>query len=265
MSGAVAYTQDGRVVTLTLSEPDTRNALSDAIIDGLVAACDRINADNSVSCAIITGQGRSFSAGGNVKEMERRAGMPRESPAAMRRSYRHGIQRIPLALHQIEVPTIAAVNGHAIGAGLDLALMCDIRIAAEDAQFAESFLRVGIISGDGGAWFLPRVIGLSRAYQMSFTAEPIDAATALRWNLVSQVVPPGGLIGEASRIAGQIARHPPQAIRLYKTLLRESQAMGLSASLEMAAGMLAQLNHTDDQREAIAALLGKRQPSYSGK
>ena len=265
MNDPVVYSQDGRVVTLTLNEPDTRNALSDAIIEGLVTACTRINGDTGVSCVIITGRGRSFSSGGDIKEMGRRANLPRESPAGMRRSYQHGIQRIPQALHDIEVPTIAAVNGHAVGAGLDLSLMCDIRIAAEGAQFAESFLRVGILSGDGGAWFLPRVIGLSRAYQMSFTAEPIDAATALQWNLVSSVVPADALLGEAAQLAGQIARHPPQAIRLYKKLLRESQAMSLSASLEMAAGMLAELNHTEDQREAIMALLEHRAPSYVGR
>lgn len=264
MNDAVLYAQVGRVVTLTLNEPETRNALSDAIIDGLVEACARVNGDTGVSCVIVTGSGRSFSSGGDIKEMGRRAELPRQSPADMRRSYVHGIQRIPRAFHQLEVPTIAAVNGHAFGAGLDLSLMCDIRLAAEDAQFSESFLRVGILSGDGGAWFLPRVVGLSRAYQMSFTAEPIDAATALRWNLVSDVLPAEALLGEATRLAGQIVRHPPQAVRLYKTLLRDSLTMELPASLEMAAGMLAQLNHTDDQREAIRALLEKRAPAYRG-
>ena len=265
MSPAVLYSQEGRVVTLTLNEPNTRNALSDAMIEGLVGACDRVNGDTGVSCVIITGSGRSFSSGGDIKEMGRRADLPRQSPAEMRRSYVHGIQRVPLALHRIEVPTIAAVNGHAFGAGLDLCAMCDIRLAAEGAQFAESFIRVGILSGDGGAWFLPRVIGLSRASQMSFTAEPIDAATALRWNLVSDIVPADTLLAEAARLAGQIARHPPQAIRLYKKLLRESGTMSLPASLEMAAGMLAELNHTEDQREAIRALLEKRTPGYQGR
>jgi enoyl-CoA hydratase/carnithine racemase len=265
MNDAVLYAQEGRVVTLTLNEPDTRNALSDAMIEGLVAACDRVNGDTGVSCVIVTGAGRSFSSGGDIKEMGRRADLPRQSPADMRRSYVHGIQRIPLAIYGLEVPTIAAVNGHAFGAGLDLCAMCDIRLAAEGAQFAESFLRVGILSGDGGAWFLPRVIGLSRASQMSFTAEPIDAATALRWNLVSEILAPGELLTEAARLAGQIARHPPQAIRLYKTLLRESSTMSLPASLEMAAGMLAELNHTDDQREAIRAMLEKRTPNYQGR
>lgn len=265
MSDAVLYSQDGSIVTLTLNEPETRNALSDAIIEALVAACGRVNSDLGVSCVIVTGQGRSFSSGGNVKEMERRAGEVRESPAAMRRSYQQGIQRVPLALFNLEVPTIAAVNGHAIGAGLDLSLACDIRIAAEGAQFAESFLRVGIVSGDGGAWLLPRIVGVARAYHMSLTAEPVDAATALDWTLVSAVVPVDRLMHEAVRLARQIVRHPPQAIRMCKRLLRESETAGLATSLELAAGMLAELNHTEDQREAVAAFLGKRPPVYTGR
>jgi enoyl-CoA hydratase/carnithine racemase len=265
MTDAVLYEQDGHVVTLTLNAPESRNALTDAVVDALVAACDRVNADMSVTCVIITGAGRGFCSGGDVKEMRARAGLPRDSPAEMRRSYLNGIQRIPLAVTNIEVPVIAAVNGHAMGAGLDLALMCDIRLAAEDARFAESFLRVGIISGDGGAWFLPRVIGPARANQMSFTADPIDAATALHWGLVSAVVPGGELMHDAMALARRIAGHPPHSLRMYKKLLRESQAMSLPASLELAAGMLAQINHTEDQREAVAAFFEKRTPVYVGR
>jgi enoyl-CoA hydratase/carnithine racemase len=265
MTDAVLYGQDGHVVTLTLNAPESRNALTDAVVDALVAACDRVNADMSVTCVIITGAGRGFCSGGDVKEMRSRAGLPRDSPAEMRRSYLNGIQRIPLAVTGIEVPVIAAVNGHAMGAGLDLAVMCDIRLAAEDAQFGESFLRVGIISGDGGAWFLPRVIGPARANMMSFTADPIDAATALSWGLVSAVMPAGDLMHEAMALARRIAGHPPHSLRMYKKLLRESQAMSLPASLELAAGMLAQINHTEDQREAVAAFFEKRAPVYVGR
>jgi enoyl-CoA hydratase/carnithine racemase len=265
MPHPVLYSQDGSVVTLTLNEPATRNALSDPIIEALVAACARIDADLSVSCVIVTGQGRSFSAGGDVKEMARRAALDRDSPAAMRRSYQRGIQRVPLALFELEVPTIAAINGHAIGAGLDLSLACDIRIAGEDAQFAESFLRMGIVSGDGGSWLLPRIVGVARAYQMSLTAEPIDAATALQWALVSAVVPNETLLEEATRVARLIVRHPPQAVRLYKRLLRQSEGATLPASLELASNILALLNPTDDQREAVAAFLARRPPVFTGK
>ena len=157
MTDAVTYEQDGGVVTLTLNEPDTRNALSPDIIDAIVAHVARINADLSVGCVILTGAGEGFSSGGNVKKMKDRATEDKpKTPTEVRRFYNEGIQRIPLALYNLEAPSIAAVNGAAIGAGLDLATMCDIRIAARSAKFGESFLRVGLLSGDGGAWFLPR-------------------------------------------------------------------------------------------------------------
>jgi enoyl-CoA hydratase/carnithine racemase len=264
-SQAVIYAQEGGVVTLTLNEPETRNAISPAIVEALTAACERVNGDMSVSCVVITGAGKSFSSGGNVKDMRDRVGLFGHSPAEIRRGYQHGIQRIPLALNEIEVPTIAAVNGHAIGAGCDLSLMCDIRFAADDAEFAESFLRVGLISGDGGAWFLPRVVGLSRAYEMTFTGDFIKAAQALEWGLVSYVVPKQTLMQEATAMAQRIAAQPPHSLRLCKKLIREGQAMSLAASLEMAAGMQALAQHTQDQHEAVLAFFDKRKPTFVGR
>lgn len=262
---AVLYAQEGGVVTLTLNEPDTRNAISPAIVDGLTAACDRVNKDMSVSCVVVTGAGKSFSSGGNVKEMRDRTGLFGGNPAEIRRGYQHGIQRIPEAFHRIEVPTIAAVNGHAVGAGCDLSLMCDIRFAAHDAEFAESFLRVGLISGDGGGWFLPRVVGLARALEMTYTADFIKAPQALEWGLASYVVPADQLMAEAMKMARRIAAQPPHSLRLCKKLVRESYTMSLSASLEMAAGMQAQVQHTEDQQEAVAAFFEKRQPKFTGR
>jgi enoyl-CoA hydratase/carnithine racemase len=264
-SHAVTYAQEGGVVTLTLNEPETRNAISPAIVEALTAACERINGDMSVSCVVITGAGKSFSSGGNVKDMRDRVGLFGKSPAEIRRGYQHGIQRIPTALYQIEVPTIAAVNGHAVGAGMDIACMCDIRIAATDAKFAESFLRVGLVSGDGGAWFLPRVVGLSRAYEMTFTGDFIKADRALEWGLASYVVPKETLMEETMAMARRIAAQPPHSLRLCKKLMREGYAMSLSASLEMAAGMQAQVQHTHDQHEAVVAFFEKRKPKFIGR
>jgi enoyl-CoA hydratase/carnithine racemase len=265
MSDPVLFERDGAVVTLTLNEPQTRNAISPAIVDALVDACDRVNRDLSIGCVVITGAGKSFSSGGNVKEMRDRQGLFGGNPLEARRGYQHGIQRIPMALWHIETPTIAAVNGHAIGAGCDLSLMCDIRVASEEAQFAESFLRVGLISGDGGAWFLPRVVGLSRAMEMTYTCDMIDARTALQWGLASHVVAPDQLMASAHAIARKIGAQPPQSLRLSKKLIRESQAMPLTASLEMAAAMQALVQHSHDQGEALNAFLEKREPRFQGR
>ncbi|MCY1288232.1 Short-chain-enoyl-CoA hydratase [compost metagenome] len=182
----------------------------------------------------------------------------------IRQDYRCGIQRLPLALFNLEVPVIAAVNGAAMGAGLDLTCMCDIRIASERAQFAESFVKLGIIPGDGGAWLLPRVIGLSRAAEMTFTGQAIDAKTALEWNLVSRVVAPEALLPTAYELAGRIAANPPHAVRLAKRLMREAMHTRLDTLLELSAGFQALSHQTADHREAVQAFLDKRTPVFSG-
>jgi enoyl-CoA hydratase/carnithine racemase len=264
MSESVKYEQDDGVVMLTLNEPATRNAISPAIVEQFVAYCARINQDMSVRCVIVTGAGEGFSSGGNVKEMRDRTGLFGGTPAEIRRGYLHGIQQIPLAMYDLQVPSIAAVNGFAVGAGCDLSLMCDIRIAADNAEFAESFMRVGLVSGDGGAWFLPRVVGLSRAYEMTFTGNFIKADKALEWGLVSRVVPKAELLAEAQKMAKQIAAHPPQSIRMCKKLVRDSAAISLPTHLEMAASMQALIQHTADQHEAVTAFLDKRKPVFKG-
>ena len=264
MSDSVKYEQDGAVVTLTLNEPATRNAISPEIVDALVAHCARINLDMSVSCVIVTGAGESFSSGGNVKEMRDRTGLFAGIPVEIRRGYQHGIQKIPMAMYDLEVPAIAAVNGFAVGAGCDLSLMCDIRIAADNAQFAESFMRVGLVSGDGGAWFLPRIVGLSRAYEMTFTGNFVKADQALAWGLASQVVPKENLIDEARKLARQIAAQPPHSLRMCKKLVRDAGAIALPTHLEMAASLQALVQHTADQHEAVKAFLDKRKPEFKG-
>jgi enoyl-CoA hydratase/carnithine racemase len=264
MTEAVRYEQEDGVVTLTLNDPDTRNALSPDIIDALLRHAEHINADLGVGCVILTGAGKSFCSGGNLKKIgERAAGAP--TPAEVRLGYRHGVQRLPMALYNLEAPLIAAVNGAAVGVGCDLAAMCDIRLAGASARFAESFLRVGLVSGDGGAWFLPRAVGLSKAYEMTFTGDFVDAAQALAIGLVSNVVEDERLLDEARAMAQRIASQPRHALRLSKRLMRDSQRIDLAASLEMAASMQALAQHTSDHQEAMAALAEKRPPRYTGR
>ena len=262
---ALKWEQEGRVAVLTIDREKTRNALDEDVVDALEAACDRANKDMSVSCLILTGAGSAFSAGGNVKAMYNKESFFGGSPAEMRRGYRHGIQRIPLALYGLEVPIIAAVNGPAIGAGCDLAMMCDIRIGTEATVFAESFVKLGLISGDGGAWFLPRVVGTARAYEMTLTADMVDAQKALQWGLVTALHPAGDLLAKAKELAGRIAAHPPHSLRLNKRLLRESERMTIHQSLEMAAGFQSIVQHTADYQEAVAAFIEKRAPKFEAK
>jgi 2-(1,2-epoxy-1,2-dihydrophenyl)acetyl-CoA isomerase len=183
----------------------------------------------------------------------------------MQEGYRNHIQQLPRLFDKLDVPVIAAVNGPAIGAGMDLATMCDIRVASTQARFAESFLRVGLVSGDGGAWYLPRVVGYARAVELAMTCRMLDAGEAREWGLVTHVVEPEALLETARRIAGEITAFAPKSIRLNKRLLRQSMQVPLEAALDLAASFQAIAQHTEDQREAVAALLDKRAADYEGR
>lgn len=259
MTDFLLVERDGPVVTWTLNRPEQRNAFSSQ--DDMFAvedACEAVRADTSVRVVILTGSGSAFCAGGDVKAMRDRTGIFEGSPYRLRNRYRDGIQRIPSALYELETPVIAAVNGPAIGAGLDLACMCDIRIASNRATFAESFVKLGIVPGDGGAWLLPRIVGMPRASQMALTGDMIDAARALEWTLVTELVEPDDLLSTARDMAHRIAANPGHALRLTKRLLREGQHMRLSALLELSAAYQALAHHTNDHAEAVAAMLEKR-------
>jgi len=259
MSSVLLYEQDDLgVVTLTLNHPETRNALTGTgIVEAMLDACHRIERDPSVRAVVITATGTIFSSGGKIDEMQRQIG-PEFGSEVLRQEYRHGIQRLPLAIHQLEVPTIAAVNGPAIGAGFDLTCMCDLRIATDTATFAESFVKVGIVAGDGGAWFLPRVIGMARAAEMSFTGEPIDAQTALSWGLVSRVVPAADLLSTAHTLARKMAVNSPSVMRMTKRLLREGQTSSLSNLLELSAAYQAIAHKTPEHAVIIKDFMDKK-------
>jgi enoyl-CoA hydratase/carnithine racemase len=255
--------RDGAILTLTMNQPATRNALTgNTAVDEFVEACVSIARDTSVRAVIITGAGPVFSSGGNVKDMQRFFGSAL-SPEVIREEYRNGIQRIPKALYNLDVPTICAVNGPAIGAGLDLTCMCDIRIASEAATFAESFVKVGIVAGDGGAWLLPRAVGMSKACEMAFTGEALNAQQALACGLVSRVVPADVLMDEARALARKIAANPGGVLRMTKRLLREGQHSTLESLLEMSAGYQAIAHKTADHEEAVRAFIEKRPPTFS--
>lgn len=262
---AVEYHQEGAIVIMTLNQPALRNPISEPeMIDALIDALSRMDADPAVRCGILTGAGAAFSAGGNLKKMGGPEGPMNQTPAANRRWYIEGIQRIPLAFEALEVPVIAAVNGPAVGAGCDLACMCDIRIAGRSARFAESFVKMGLVPGDGGAWLLPRVVGQSKAREMALTGDMLDAEEALACGLVSQVVDDDKLLPAAIAIAQRIAANPPRAVRLTKRLMNESQMMSLSSALQVAASFQSLMHATEDHREAVNAFLEKRPPQFTG-
>lgn len=261
----ILFERRGAVACLTLNRPDIRNAItSDAMIGEIVDVCDKAQSDDAVKVLLVTGAGSAFSAGGNVKDMYEKKGMFAGAPEQLRENYRRGIQRIPLAFSRLDVPVIAAVNGAAIGAGCDLACMCDIRIASDRAQFGETFVSVGLIPGDGGAFFLPRIVGFAKACELTFTARVIDSAEALRIGLVNEVVPHDILPERSQQIADEIARQPGSILRMAKRLLYLCQGKTLQDSLELAAAYQALCHHSPEHREALEGFFLRQQAARKG-
>jgi len=261
----VVLEKRGPIAVLTLNRPEMLNALG-ALGDGdeVQAACEQVNLDRDIRCLVLTGAGRAFSAGGDIKAMRAREGAFAGSPVELRESYRRNIHRIVRSLYGLEVPAIAAVNGPAIGLGCDVACMADIRIAADNARFGVTFLKIGLVPGDGGAWLLPRTIGMSRAAELLFTGDVIDAQTAAAWGLVSRVVPADTLMAEAMALAEKIAAQPPQALRLAKSLLRQGVTTSFDTLMEMSAATQAIAHMTDDHMEGLDAMIEKRPPRFTG-
>jgi 2-(1,2-epoxy-1,2-dihydrophenyl)acetyl-CoA isomerase len=263
---ALLYEKHGFVATLTINRPEMRNVLGEEG-DGelFAAAAAKINADRELRCAIITGAGTAFSAGGNLKAMREKSGAFAGSPEAIRESYKNNIHKIVRSLWNLEVPLIAAVNGPAIGLGNDVACLADIRIAADTAVFGATFLKIGLVPGDGGAWILPRIIGYARAAELFFTGETIDADTALQWGLVSKLVPSSALMNEARALAAEICRQPPGVLRMTKRLMREALGANLETIMDMSAGFQALAHASEDHAEALAAFFEKREPDFKGR
>ncbi|MEQ1810563.1 MAG: crotonase/enoyl-CoA hydratase family protein [Terricaulis sp.] len=258
--------RDGRIATVTFNRPATRNAIGEhSDCEELIAALRAADADPNISVLILTGAGTAFSAGGNLQGMRDRNGIgPLATPADTRANYRRGVQQIPRTLADLEVATIAAVNGHAIGLGLDIAALCDMRVASESAKFAASFIKMGIAPGDGGAWILQRVLGYGRAAELILTGDTITAQEAAAIGLVNKVVPAERVLDEARALADRIAVNPPRTVRLSKRLLREAQNGRLSDILELSAAFQALAHETADHKEAVEAFLDKRPPVFTG-
>ncbi|MBI3044071.1 MAG: enoyl-CoA hydratase/isomerase family protein [Betaproteobacteria bacterium] len=257
-----ALAVEDRVAVLTFKRDDVRNALtSTELVNDIPAVIDWANASPEISALILTGEGSAFSAGGNIKTMGERA---KAAPHILEQNYRAGVQRIPLALERAQIPVIAAVNGPAIGAGFDMANMCDIRVGSTNAQFGETFANLGIIAGDGGGWFLIRLLGYQRAAELTFTGRIVKAEEALKLGILLELTEPGELLPRAKALAATIAGKPPQAIRYAKRLLKLAQRQGLDEHLDVCSAFQAICHKTEDHQEALAAFFEKRTGRFKG-
>jgi enoyl-CoA hydratase/carnithine racemase len=250
--------QDG-LATVVLDRPDVRNVISDPpLVEELPVVFDILGARDDVRVIVLTGRGSAFSAGGNIQHMHDRTGSFAGSAESIADGYRRGIQRLIRAVVGVEIPVIAAVNGPAIGAGFDLALACDLRLASRTARFGETFVKLGLIPGDGGSWLLPQAVGFQRAAELAYTGRLVEADEALALGLVLSVHEPDELMGAAFELAQSIAGHPGTALRYTKRLLARARAgTGFADILEEASTLQAVLHGTPAHAAAVQAMVDR--------
>lgn len=249
---------DSGVTRVILADPDTRNAITgEEVIEDLLDALHDAETDPAVTVVVIEAEGPAFSSGGNVKDMAAKDGLFSGSPAEMTERYRETIQQLTRFLATTDLVTIAVVNGPAVGAGFDLVLGCDLRLGSRNARFAHTFIEMGIIPGDGGAWLLPRVVGWQRATELALTARFIGAAEAEKYGVLLEVVPEEKLESRTTELAGTIASKPKPAVVMAKRLLRQARSMDLDGFLELSAALQAIAHTTPEHTAAVDAYVDK--------
>jgi enoyl-CoA hydratase/carnithine racemase len=262
MSEHLKFEIDANIATITLNRPEKLNAFTDEMLEEWLAALEVCRSDPEIRVIVITGTGRAFTTGGDVESFSTSSV---QTPAQMKARVAEGIQRLPRTIAEIDKPVLAALNGMATGGGLDIALACDIRFAAESARFAETYVRMGLIPGVGGAYLLPRIVGLSKALEMFWTGDWIDADEAARIGLVSKVFPDTELMQATNAFARRIADGAPLAVQLIKRVMRFGLETDLATAQEIVAANLPIVRSSEDHQEAIAAFKEKRTPKFKGR
>src|SRR5215216_3077275 len=253
--------RDG-IATITLNRPERLNAFNHEMINLWVEALRDATSNDAVRVVVVTGAGRAFCSGGDVGGMARDRA---EMKALEHKEWLELIHRIPLTLEALDKPVIAALNGAAVGAGLDMALMCDLRFAAEGARFSEGYVKVGLVPGDGGTYFLPRLIGTAKALELFWTGDFIDAQEAERIGMVNRVLPPDRLMPEVYEFAGRLAAGPIVAIRTMKRAVYQGMRMDLRTHLDMISSHMGFIREMEDHQEGAQAFVEKRQPEFKGR
>jgi enoyl-CoA hydratase/carnithine racemase len=262
MSEQLLFQVDDGVATITLNRPDKLNAYTDEMQEEWLRALEQCRTEADIRVVVITGTGRGFTTGGDVGGFADKA---MQSPAGVKARLIEGAQRLPRAITALDKPVIAALNGIATGGGLDVALACDMRFAAESARFAETYVRMALIPGMGGTYFLPRIVGIAKALEMLWTGDWVDAREAERIGLISRVFPDAELMKGTYEFARRVAAAPPLSVQLIKRVLLMGLDKDLATSLEVVASNMPIVRTSDDHKEAVSAFKDKRPPIFGGK
>ena len=257
------YEVKDKIATITLNRPDKLNAFTGDMIEGWAKSLAAAQADDGVNVVIVTGNGRAFCSGGDVGRM--RAADAAPSALDGKNSLWEGVHRVPKALEAMDKPVIAMVNGLAVGAGMGMCVMCDVRIAAESARFSTGYVRVGLVPGDGDTYFLPRLVGAAKALELLWTADFVEAPEALRVGIVQRVVPDAALQEATYAFARQIADGPQIPIRMIKRLVYQSLRLDLRTHLDLVSSHMSIVRQTADHAEGVAAFKEKRPPKFRGR
>jgi enoyl-CoA hydratase/carnithine racemase len=256
----VIYTKEHGIATIRLNRPRAMNAFTPEMMKDILVSIDDVKKDDNVRALIITGTGRAFCSGADVKAMAARAS---QAPSDIQDE--PGGVNMSLVLRMLDKPVIASVNGLAVGGGFDLACACDIRIASDQARFAELFIRRGLIPAMGGIYFLPRLVGIGKAFELIWTGDMIDAREAERIGLVNKVVPHDELEDATFEFAGKLANGPPLAIQRAKHILYEGLQTDLETSLDQVRSAMVLLMQSEDHKEGVRAFVEKREPLFKGR
>ncbi|WP_419662448.1 EchA3: enoyl-CoA hydratase/isomerase [Desulfosarcina variabilis str. Montpellier] len=256
---------DSPLLWVTLNRPQYSNSFSDQMISDLCRLLREADWDDDVRVVILTGAGKNFCAGGDVKAMEEKTGMFAGDPEELRRRYTKGIQQIPITIESLQTPIIAMVNGAAIGAGCDLACMCDMRIGCRHSRFGETFAKLALVPGDGGAFFLQRVVGYAKAMELSLTGRIVTAEEALALGLLNTLVEEASLKEETGKIARMISGNSPVAVSMIKKAIRQARTAEISGHLDLVAAFQGITQRTADHFEGVRALKEKREPHFKGQ
>src|SRR5512138_679760 len=255
------YEVQDRVATITLNRPDKLNAFTGPMIDAWARALADAQADPNVNVIVVTGAGRAFCAGGDVARM----GQGEPTQLDGKNTLWEGIHRVPKTLETMDKPVIAMVNGLAVGAGMGMCVMCDMRVAAESARFSTGYVRVGLVPGDGDTYFLPRLVGAAKALELLWTADFIEAPEAHRLGIVQRVVPDAELRDVTYAFARQIADGPQIPVRMIKRLVYQSLRLDLRTHLDLVSSHMSIVRQTADHAEGVAAFKEKRPPKFQGR